>query len=54
MFFIVKCFISKARKKDRYHIYAHISYDTGDVLYGKCTCKARADGCCKHVAASLY
>ena len=27
---------------------------TGEVLYAKCTCKAGAGGCCKHVAAVLY
>ena len=40
--------------KKRYHVYARICYNTEDILYGKCTSKAGADGCCKHVAASLY
>ena len=41
-------------EKNQYVIYIHLCQELGDVLYGKCNCKAGAGGCCKHVAAALY
>jgi len=52
--FIVKCLVSASMKKIRYTVYVHLCQGTGDILYGKCSCKAGAGGCCKHVAALLY
>ena len=52
--FIVKCFVAAAMKKDKYDVYVYLSQATGEILYGKCSCKAGAGGCCKHVSAVLY
>ena len=52
--FIVKSFAVASMKKDRYTVYVHLCQLFGDILYGKCNCKAGASGCCKHAAALLY
>jgi len=52
--FIVKCNVTASMKADRYIVYVHLCQTTGDILYGKCSCKAGLGGCCKHVAAVLY
>ena len=52
--FIVKSFVAASMRKDRYTIYVHLCQSFGDMLYGKCNCKAGASGFCKHVAALLY
>ena len=52
--FIIKSFVTASMKRIKYIVYVHLSQETGKILYGKCTCKAGAGGCCKHVAAVLY
>ena len=52
--FLIKCFVAASMKKDKYTVIVHLCQKTGDVLYGKCSCKAGKGGCCKHVAAALY
>lgn len=52
--FLVKGFVVASMKKDKYTVYTHLCESSGDILYGKCNCKAGAGGCCKHVAAILY
>ena len=37
-----------------YDVYVHFCQDTGEVLYGKCSCKAGVCGHCKHCAALLH
>ena len=54
LIFIVKFQVSASMKKHQYLIYIHLCQELGDVLYGKCNCKAGAVGCCKHVATALY
>lgn len=41
-------------KKDRNNVYTHLCQNSGNILYGKCSCKAGAGGCCKHIAALLF
>ena len=52
--FVIKCFVCASMKRVKYDVYVHLSQDSGSVEYAKCTCKAGAGGCCKHVAAVLY
>ena len=52
--FLVKCNVVASMKKDRYEVYIHLCQKSGEVFYAKCSCKAGAGGCCKHVAATLY
>lgn len=41
-------------KKNQYSVYIRLCQKYGDVLYGKCNCKAGAEGCCKHAYAAFY
>ena len=52
-FFLVKCSVA-ASMKFFYDVYVHFCQDTGEVLYGKCSCKAGVCGHCKHCAALLH
>jgi len=52
--FLVKCNVGASMKKDVYNVYIHLDQSTAEIYYAKCTCKAGAGGCCKHVAAALY
>ena len=52
--FIIKCFVAAAMKKEKYNVYIHLHQTSGEILYAKCSCKAGAGGCCKHVSAALY
>ena len=52
--FLVNCNVVASMKKDRYEVYIHLCQKSGEVFYAKCSCKAGAGGCCKHVAATLY
>ena len=52
--FLVKCSMSASMKNIWYQVYVHLCQVSGDILYGKCTCKAGCGGCCKHVGAALY
>ena len=54
LLFIVKCNVAAAMKRILYDIYIHLCQETGEIFYAKCSCKAAAGGCCKHVAAVLY
>ena len=52
--FIVKSNVAASMKRKQYKVFIHLCQSTGEILYAKCHCKAGAEGCCKHVAASLY
>ena len=52
--FLVKWLVSASIKNTHYQVYVHLCQVSGDILYGKCTCKAGCGGCCKHVGAALY
>ena len=52
--FLVKCLVSASMKNIRYRVYVHLCQVSGDILYGKCACKAGCGRCCKHVGAVLY
>ena len=54
MCFLVKCSVAASVKKILYDVCVHLCRDTGEVLYGKCSCKAKACGRCKHCVALLY
>lgn len=52
--FLVKSFVCASMKKQVYTVYVHLLQDDGKVFKAKCSCKAGAGGCCKHVAATLF
>ena len=54
MCFLVKCSVAALMKKTLYGVYVHLCQDTGEVLYGKCSCTAGTCSRCKHCAALLY
>ena len=47
-------FVISTMKKDIYTVVIHLCQSRGTILHGKCSCKAGASGCCKHVEATLY
>ena len=52
--FLVKCLVPASIKNIRYQVYVHLDQVLGDVLNGKCACKAGCGSCWKHVGAALY
>ena len=54
MCFLVKCSVAVSMKKNLHDVYAHLCQDTGEVSYGKCSCKTGVCGRWKHCAALLY
>ena len=52
--FIGKATVHATMKKLNYTVYVHLNQETGEVIRGHCSCKARKGGQCKHVAAMLY
>jgi hypothetical protein len=51
---LAKCFVAASMKRVKYDVYIHLCQNAGEIFYTKCSCKAGAGGCCKHVAATLY
>ena len=48
--FLIRCQVNaQMRKKD-----VHLDQTSGDIVFAKCHCPARAGGRCKHVAALLF
>ena len=54
MGFLVKCSVAASMEKILYDVYVRLCQDTGEVLYGKCSCNAWTCGRCKHYATLLY
>ena len=52
--FLVKSLVCASMKQQSYTVYVHLSQTDGKVVKAKCSCKAGAGGCCKHVAATLF
>ena len=48
--FLVKSLVSASMKKQSYSVCVHLSQADGKAVKAKCSCKAGAGGCCKHVA----
>ena len=52
--FILKATVHASMKKRSYIVYVHLYQVNGDVVHGRCSCKAGKGGQCKHIAAMLY
>ena len=51
---LVKAKVAASMKQQLYNEYVHLLQKNGEVVFAKCNYKSGKDGCCKHVAATLY